>query len=190
MGDKTRDRELFFSAATQYFIAGRFAAAAKFIPIYGNLLHHAVEMYLKGYLSTRGITRDQLRTKYKHKLKRLWNRFKKEVSDPSLDRFDTTISKLDRFEAIRYPDRIADLGMIGTIAWREGDVPIDQRRPEPHYGVVVRTVDSLVREIFRKSSVNPLYFARPRALNRDALIYLRRDALRSSRLDLEDSPVD
>ena len=40
----------FCDLATQYYIAGRLAARAAQAPVYGNLLHHAVEMYLKGAL--------------------------------------------------------------------------------------------------------------------------------------------
>ena len=40
----------FCGLGTQYYIAGRQAAMARLIPVYGNLLHHAVEMFLKGAL--------------------------------------------------------------------------------------------------------------------------------------------
>ena len=33
--------------ATQYYVAGRLAARTKLVPVYGNLFHHAVEMFLK-----------------------------------------------------------------------------------------------------------------------------------------------
>jgi hypothetical protein len=48
--DKDALLEEYFSAAIQYHISARFAAIAGFIPVSGNLAHHAVEMYLKGYL--------------------------------------------------------------------------------------------------------------------------------------------
>ena len=44
----------FFATAGQYYVVGRFAAFAGLIPITGNLLHHAVEMFLKGGLSKNG----------------------------------------------------------------------------------------------------------------------------------------
>jgi hypothetical protein len=42
---------LFFSAGSQYYIAGRFGVFAGLNPVVGNLLHHAIEMDLKGALS-------------------------------------------------------------------------------------------------------------------------------------------
>ena len=55
----TRALELFFSSATQYYVSGRYAVFAGLTPVVGNLLHHAVEMYLKGALS-KTMTLDQL----------------------------------------------------------------------------------------------------------------------------------
>ena len=40
----------YFKIATDYYIAGRYAYFSALIPTAGNLLHHAVELYLKGYL--------------------------------------------------------------------------------------------------------------------------------------------
>ena len=38
----------YFRFGTQYYVAGRYAALVWLIPVAGNLLHHAIEMYLKG----------------------------------------------------------------------------------------------------------------------------------------------
>src|SRR5262245_52228023 len=40
----------FYQLASQYYVVGRFAARAGLNPSCGNLLHHAVEMFLKGAL--------------------------------------------------------------------------------------------------------------------------------------------
>jgi hypothetical protein len=48
--DKDHLRILYFQAGLQYQIAGRFSAIAWFSPVSGNLLHHAIEFYLKGAL--------------------------------------------------------------------------------------------------------------------------------------------
>ena len=45
-------RSEFFSAGTQYYVAGRYAVIVGLIPVAGNLLHHAVEMFLKGGLAS------------------------------------------------------------------------------------------------------------------------------------------
>ena len=38
----------FFGFGYQYYLAGRYAVAAQLLPIAANLLHHAIEMLLKG----------------------------------------------------------------------------------------------------------------------------------------------
>ena len=40
----------FFTLATQYYAMGRQAVRLHLMPVGANLLHHAVEMYLKAYL--------------------------------------------------------------------------------------------------------------------------------------------
>ena len=71
---------------------------ARLVPIYGNLLHHAVEMFLKTALV--GVVRsEEMRSKrYGHDLEKLWQRFKAKEADPALDIFDATISDLNPFE--------------------------------------------------------------------------------------------
>jgi hypothetical protein len=44
----------FFDRSIQYYAAGRFAFHSGLTPVAGNLLHHAVEMCLKGALSKKG----------------------------------------------------------------------------------------------------------------------------------------
>ena len=97
MGD--RECERFFSTACDYYIAGRFAAFARLNPVVGNLLHHAVEMYLKGALAkTKSLT--DLKS-FLHNLPKLWEAFKQQANDAALTRFDTTIADLHQFEDIR-----------------------------------------------------------------------------------------
>jgi len=99
----SRTEDLFVTLATEYYVAGRFASTAGLVPVYGNLLHHAVENYLKAALAKR-MNLEKLRRRG-HKLKRLWRDLR--ASGPStassLGRFDATIKALDRFERIRYP---------------------------------------------------------------------------------------
>ena len=47
---RNRLRVEFGRLGAHYYIAGRFAFFSAFIPVAGNLLHHAVEMFLKGAL--------------------------------------------------------------------------------------------------------------------------------------------
>jgi len=41
----------FFGFGFQYYLAGRYAVAAQLLPVAANLLHHAIEMLLKGELT-------------------------------------------------------------------------------------------------------------------------------------------
>ena len=48
--DKDGLRTMYFGQALHYYIAARYATTAKFAPIPGNLVHHAIEFFLKGAL--------------------------------------------------------------------------------------------------------------------------------------------
>jgi len=89
----------FFVLGSQYYVAGRYAAFAALNPIVGNLLHHAVEMLIKGALS-KSNSLDDLR-RIGHKLPNLWDAFKQRANDVSLARFDAVIDRLDSFEEVR-----------------------------------------------------------------------------------------
>ena len=69
--------------------------------MYGNLLHHAVELYLK-FALIGVLTPAEMRSReYGHNLERLWQRYKELVSSPALDRFDRMIKALHEFEELR-----------------------------------------------------------------------------------------
>jgi hypothetical protein len=76
----------------QYYVAGRYAAFAGLNPVAGNLLHHAIENFLKGVLS-KTKTLDELK-KLGHKLPDIWAVFKAKANDVKLAQFDSTISRL------------------------------------------------------------------------------------------------
>jgi hypothetical protein len=99
----------FFELATQYYVAGRFGAFAQTMPVAANLLHHAIEMYLKGALASH-LTLPQLKT-VGHCLLRAWASFKTQFNDGALQAFDAFVAELDKFETIRYPDSIVTNGM-------------------------------------------------------------------------------
>src|SRR4051812_41410629 len=110
-----RVRVEFFGLAFQYYIAARFAASAGLMPVVGTLFHHAIEMFLKGELCKR--LSEQQRRKIGHRLTELWRAFKAQMADRSLDTFDTLISDLDKFEDIRFPEKIVSLGMSCTVGF-------------------------------------------------------------------------
>ena len=152
----------YFLIATQYYMAGRFSVFAGLIPVCGNQFHHAIEMYLKGYLCT-SLSTDQL-IALGHKLDQVWEEFKKQISDPSLAIFDQTISTLDRFEKIRYPEEIVAKGMQSQIGFERPPSSASRTSPpEPSYDIYVDEIDSLVEVIFQKSKLDPLSSVRMRS---------------------------
>ena len=140
--------EQFFKTAGQYYVAGRYAAFAAFIPVTGNLLHHAVEMFLKGGLSKKGVSLDNLK-RFGHNLPNIWAKFKTKFDEPILDHSDDAITALHRFEDIRYPDAIVAKGIQAAInITRQGALPLDSSRTEPTYELCVQDIDELVGQIF------------------------------------------
>src|SRR5206468_4798728 len=86
----------------QYYVTGRAAVFAGFIPLPGNLFHHAIEMLLKYFLGEK-YTAEQFKDDFGHDLKKLWRHFKNHANDSALSRFDGVVSTLNRFEELRYP---------------------------------------------------------------------------------------
>jgi len=111
-----------------------------------------------------------------HNLKRIWRRFKRDVSDASLNRFDSVIADLDKHEGIRYPEKIARLGMTGYITLSKGSITngvLTGKQPLPHYEITVDELDALSREIVAKSPINPQGLIA--GLNEFARNFLNRD---------------
>ncbi|HVO66243.1 MAG TPA: hypothetical protein VMT12_07160 [Syntrophales bacterium] len=169
-----REKQFFFDHATQYYVVARFSAFSGLLPVSGNLFHHAIEMYLKGYLVSK-LTLPELKS-LGHRLQEIWNRCKKEIADAELDKFDQVISELDKFESIRYPDQILSQGMIGLINVKKqhgSAASVAPKRLEPKYEIVIEEIDSLVKVIFQKSSINPEFFIN--SLKPEVKSYLNKD---------------
>jgi hypothetical protein len=145
----------FMRRACQYYAAARFAMHAQCMPVCGNLFHHAVEMILKG-----GLARKRKLSELevmRHDLRRLWRAYKDDFHDPTLKRHDKTISDLNKFEDIRYPD--ANQRVMGwTAAWSRpaGEVKVYGRMKAPkQYTLVVSEIDDLIVDAFKMSNWNP-----------------------------------
>jgi hypothetical protein len=113
-------------------------------------------MFLKGHLARHMDLADL--KQLGHRLPDLWHAYKADTADPSLDRFDEMVARLDEFESIRYPDRVLRQGIQSTISFTPPPADGDARRPEPRFLVIVGTLDELVTTLFRNASVNPPYF--------------------------------
>jgi hypothetical protein len=155
------------------------------IPVAGNLFHHAVELYLKGDLRA-SLSRDDLKRRYRHHLRRLWKAFKAEHASAGLDVHDATIAALHKFEAIRYPDAITDRGMsaISTVrrpSTKSGRLATGGAAGVPYYELVLEDVDRLVAAIFDAARLNPDFlfpFIAPRFL---PLLYRHNKGFRRAR---------
>ena len=131
----------FITLGLQYYVAGRSAAVYQLMPVTGNLLHHAVEMVMKSLLvSDVGLAGV---TKFKHKLVPIWTDV--VARHPGLASADhtRTINELDRFEELRYPDRVIAKGAAMRFGW--------SRAPAmgvPEYDLVMDDVDALFAALF------------------------------------------
>lgn len=146
--------------ATQYNASGRFATLNAMVPGCGNLLHHAVEMYLRGSLA-RHSDLHELKN-LGHDLKKIWCRTKSAYLNVDTKSFDVTIEKLDRFERIRYPDELIKEGAIVQIDIHRNEwLPSREKetRREPMYNFVLEDIDELVKVDFEFASLNPLFFS-------------------------------
>jgi HEPN domain-containing protein len=77
---------LLIRSAIDYYAGGRYAVFAGLNPAAGNLLHHAVEMCLKGALAKKGKSPDDLK-KLRHGLPKIWKEFKAQYPE-DLGSFD------------------------------------------------------------------------------------------------------
>jgi len=105
----TRISEKYIDHGMSYYISARHAALAGFSPVCGLQAHYAVEMFLKGHLSTRRMETEL--KKLGHNLNLAWAAFKSDYPDKDFTRFDATIADIDCFWRIRYPERLVAEGM-------------------------------------------------------------------------------
>ena len=148
----------FFRLGTHYYIAGRFAALSGLLPVAGNLMHHAIEMFLKGAL-VRLVGLGELKKGIRHDLPKLWTRFKKQIPSAEATSFDVPIADLHRFERIRYPDNmIREDSQISFSVSRGQRVESSGTPRLSYYTLVLEDVDALVKFLFHKASVNPQFY--------------------------------
>jgi hypothetical protein len=168
----------FFRYGCQYYVAGRYGVFAGLIPVAANLHHHAIEMLLKGALSKK-MTLEELKNKLGHKLEKTWNGFKAVANDLSLARFDQVIAELNKFEEIRYPDKLLQSGAsmmfdITKVGAAQSNVH-GAAGNVPHYNLCLEDIDELVTEIFKVASRNPAAYLSMMMVKPDAQTYLERD---------------
>jgi hypothetical protein len=167
--DKDRLRSVYLQTAFHYYITARFATINALVPIAGNLAHHAIEMFLKAALVE--TTTEKERIALGHNLQRIWQQYKTLTWNAALDKFDQTITDLDKFEDIRYPERTIRYGMTLEAGLVRNLSSIKRTQPEPRYELALEELDELVKLIFQTSGINPEFFTQS-AMKSDALRYL------------------
>ena len=149
----------FCRLAMQYHVSGRFAALSHCIPVAGNLLHHAIEMYLKCAL-VKTMSLKQLK-KEGHNLSNLWKCFKETYTDPSYDELDWSIAELEKFELLRYPDCVVSEGMqVSYVPFKAYFSPLPSG-PQPPYHLILEDIDLIAKITAIKSERGKAAFSLP-----------------------------
>ena len=154
--------------AVQYHATGRFAALTGCIPVAGNLLHHAAEMYLKCAL-VRSMTMPELK-KLRHGLPALWQAFSERYPSAAKQSVHTSIRELDKLEQLRYPEAAVATGyQLSFVQRREQFAPLPAG-PQPQYHLVLEDADEVASIAAMNSGLQPSAFSQ--TLRSDALHYL------------------
>ncbi len=141
----------FFSNGCQYYIAGQYGAFAGLNTVVGNLLHHAIQHFLKGVLAKTKSLKEL--KKLLHNLPDIWDAFKAQVNDPTLAR------------DLRYPDP-NEPGMLchieitkaraAEVAAMIASTPTSASTSTlPQYDLILEEIDELVAVIFGAASLDP-----------------------------------
>jgi hypothetical protein len=150
----------FYKTALEYYVNGRASALCGCFFTPGNLLHHAVEMMLKGELS-RTVSLEDLKDykKFGHGLPNCWKAFKKLFPHENLNEFDTMIAELDKFETIRYPDNLLSKGASIGFGFSRGRVMnATTIPPVPEYQMGIGDVDAFFARVIQLCHMNPKAF--------------------------------
>jgi hypothetical protein len=86
-------------------------------------------MFLKAGLARKYSMRDLAnRNKFGHCLPKIWESFKADFASPALRQFDALITTLQKWDEIRYPDKVLQEGAQMVVGgWKT--LPTPRRRP-------------------------------------------------------------
>lgn len=153
-------RHHLITLSLQYYAAGRFAALNRLHKIAPTLLHHAVELILKAALA-HNHSLAELKRVHGHDLSNLWQAAVQEGPTLKTPLRDATIANLDKFEDLRYPDKLISQGATVSIGMRYGENPVvSGTRPSsgPSYRFNLGDVDELWAAVFRSIPASPPAF--------------------------------
>lgn len=130
--------------AIQYYVGGRFLALQLQTPVAGNLLHHAIELFLKAALSDISIKRLRAKKEFGHDLTKLWAEYCIRVKEQN-QLHTKTINDINKFEEIRYPSEHREELALHMAVFRQPDgKSMGQLNA---YAFVLEEVDSLISYI-------------------------------------------
>lgn len=155
-----------FDTGMQYYTIGRYSVLAGVNPVAGNLLHHAIEMFLRGALAVSAAAspsaEDEPREpkSLSHRLDQLWPEFKATFRSKKLANYDRVIAELKTFENIRQPAKRISQGLTGKISVKRSAQSAEASwgMPAPIYELSLQEIDELAAIIFAAAHVNPKYF--------------------------------
>ena len=164
------------SLGIQFYIAGRVSYLYCMIDsflVVPLLFRHAIEYFLKGYLSFDHKMPELI--KYRHNLKKLWEKFKTIENDNTLIRFDDFIEQFNNTEYMRYPKGRENLKQGQKEAYEiDLSLSFDESVTDVETGEInwsINTVDEIVYAICEKmrSPVSTLNWIEQRYRKNDAL---------------------
>jgi hypothetical protein len=153
----------YLDRAFEYYIAGRFVALNN-LQVAPNLFHHAIEMLAKFRL-LRSVPADRLaeqvkklkRKPYGHDLHTLWSDFKAAVNCSGLDRFDTVVADLNKWEDLRYGGYPVGIPTTMVFMPRRGPHETWSDEPQDEYVLVLEEVDELFTAMVAAANINPTF---------------------------------
>jgi hypothetical protein len=151
----------YFDLGVEYYVAGRQAASLQHL-VSANLLHHALEMFLKAPFREL-MTGPELRQKYGHKLISLWGDFKSLADQEDLTRFDELVADLNKWEEVRYPDfdvvakKENAHGVTRTMERFRSSARTSNPRDSVFYTFCLEEFDDLFVQLVRVMRINPAW---------------------------------
>ncbi|MEW5799278.1 MAG: hypothetical protein AB1728_09750 [Bacteroidota bacterium] len=145
----------FFRLASSYYITARFALFNDILLVSANLFHHSIEMFLKGLLSP-NLSLDALK-KMNHNLSGLWTNLKSNHPSENLNTFDSIIIELDKFEGLRYPDKVlqAEIIIMDKLADERGILLSGTNDGDLRYRLYLDEIDRLIKRLFVLGNLSP-----------------------------------
>ena len=146
----------FARLAGQYMASGRFSALAHCLPVAGNILHHAIEMFLKCVL-VKTLTLKELKS-LGHDLNTLWARFVELHPDPRNGSLNSAVAELEKFERLRYPDSVVLEGMQASFTVARAHFSPLPPGPQPPYHLVLEDIDAIAYAAAKASGLSSAAF--------------------------------